>query len=513
MTIRPGPLTSRNSPTAVTSKSSAKGMDVEKMNDFEQRHLPNKSRSHSPYGHIGSPTTPLNFEHLFLQSQLSLNSDLSQQEQAMLQAQLLNNMRSTGMGPRPKQQQQQPQQSLVTLDQLRQVYNRGEQEQAHSRGEQEHAEWNTRLFTAAAAQQQHQLQQDQGQILREDPSNEPSINALLAQKFAQLERQKAEIQKSASQPQQVQVQLYPSQWSVPSQQQSNAMAQSVVVPPASSVAPSESARHSAQANGHYFSFQNQPPRQPQHQHVGMGEPRDQYYGTKQEMNWRASQDSRANASGAGWSVNNAAVSSHDMASSSHRMYLSQQHLQQPQQFKQPQAIACQPQIVSYQMQQQQQQQPMSHQRVEFAVPQAQPFSSFQLNGLPAVDVGTSGPMLVSSRCDKTGGKSVEITGLTEHHGDDLEMSVDNFSGRLSSMVCQSQNGPAPNSQVSFSNNFHMLPQSSKSAFSIFTRPSSNLNPSTEAGFVTRSLLFNDTYKSSGGDFDMTHNDVDTELRL
>lgn len=72
------------------------GMDVVKMNDFEQRHLPNKSRSHSPYGHIGSPTTPLNFEHLFLQSQLSLNSDLSQQEQAMLQAQLLNNMRSTG---------------------------------------------------------------------------------------------------------------------------------------------------------------------------------------------------------------------------------------------------------------------------------------------------------------------------------------------------------------------------------------------------------------------------------
>lgn len=68
-------------------------------------------------------------------------------------------------------------------------------------------------------------------------------------------------------------------------------------------------------------------------------------------------------------------------------------------------------------------------------------------------------------------------------------------------------------QITFSNNFHMLPQSSKSAFSTFTRPSSNLNPATEVEFVTRSLLFNDTYKSSEGDYEMMHEDVDTELRL
>lgn len=72
------------------------GMDVVMMNDFEQRHLSNKSRSHSPFGHIGSPTTPLNFEQLFLQGQLPLSSELSQHEQAMLQAQLLNGMRTSG---------------------------------------------------------------------------------------------------------------------------------------------------------------------------------------------------------------------------------------------------------------------------------------------------------------------------------------------------------------------------------------------------------------------------------
>lgn len=66
------------------------------MNDFEQRHLSTKSRSHSPFGHIGSPTTPLNFEQLFLQGQLPLSSELSQHEQVILQAQLLNGMRTSG---------------------------------------------------------------------------------------------------------------------------------------------------------------------------------------------------------------------------------------------------------------------------------------------------------------------------------------------------------------------------------------------------------------------------------
>lgn len=69
------------------------------MNDFEQRHLNTKSRSHSPFGHIGSPTTPLNFEQLFLQGQLPLSSELSQHEQVMLQAQLLNGMRTSGTPP------------------------------------------------------------------------------------------------------------------------------------------------------------------------------------------------------------------------------------------------------------------------------------------------------------------------------------------------------------------------------------------------------------------------------
>lgn len=59
----------------------------------------------------------------------------------------------------------------------------------------------------------------------------------------------------------------------------------------------------------------------------------------------------------------------------------------------------------------------------------------------------------------------------------------------------------------------MLPQSSKSAFSTFTRPSSNLNPATEA-VVTKSLLFNDTYRRSSEEVpDLMHDDVDTELHL
>lgn len=67
-------------------------------------------------------------------------------------------------------------------------------------------------------------------------------------------------------------------------------------------------------------------------------------------------------------------------------------------------------------------------------------------------------------------------------------------------------------QMPFSNNFHMLPQSSKSAFSTFTRPSSNLNPASEA-VVTKSLLFNDTYRRSQEVQDLMHEDVDLELHL
>uniref|UniRef100_A0A7I4ELI4 Uncharacterized protein n=2 Tax=Physcomitrium patens TaxID=3218 RepID=A0A7I4ELI4_PHYPA len=474
-------------------------MDVVMMNDFDQRHLANKSRSHSPYGHIGSPTTPLNFDHLFLQSQVPLNSDLS--HQIMLQAQLLNNMRSTGMGPKPKQQSQQP---LATLDQLRHAYNRGDQDQGYGVGEQEQAEWSPRLFSAAAAQQQqHQHQQTQDQVMREELPNEPSSIALV-NKFAQYERYRAEIQKSSSQPPQMQSQMYPLAWPVAAQQQSISMAQSSVAPPVSSAVYSDS-RHSAYSNGRFYPYQNQHHhQQPQYQHVSMEEAPEQFYGSKTEANWQASQDGRANIGGAGWSVGNAAAPSYEVGTNSPRFYMSQP-------FQQPQPVAFQPQqpkMVSYQQPMQQ------HQRVaEFVVPQAQPFSGFELNGVPASEMGMSGPAMVSSRCDKTGGQSVEIMNVAEHHGDDSEKTVDNFSGRLSSLICRTSGGSVPSSQITFSNNFHMLPQSSKSAFSTFTRPSSNLNPATEVEFVTRSLLFNDTYKSSEGDYEMMHEDVDTELRL
>uniref|UniRef100_A0A7I4ER15 Uncharacterized protein n=1 Tax=Physcomitrium patens TaxID=3218 RepID=A0A7I4ER15_PHYPA len=331
MTINPGTLVTRNSPTAVTTKSSAKGMDVVMMNDFDQRHLANKSRSHSPYGHIGSPTTPLNFDHLFLQSQVPLNSDLS--HQIMLQAQLLNNMRSTGMGPKPKQQSQQP---LATLDQLRHAYNRGDQDQGYGVGEQEQAEWSPRLFSAAAAQQQqHQHQQTQDQVMREELPNEPSSIALV-NKFAQYERYRAEIQKSSSQPPQMQSQMYPLAWPVAAQQQSISMAQSSVAPPVSSAVYSDS-RHSAYSNGRFYPYQNQHHhQQPQYQHVSMEEAPEQFYGSKTEANWQASQDGRANIGGAGWSVGNAAAPSYEVGTNSPRFYMSQP-------FQQPQPVAFQPQ--------------------------------------------------------------------------------------------------------------------------------------------------------------------------
>lgn len=340
-----------------------------------------------------------------------------------------------GMGPKPKQQSQQP---LATLDQLRHAYNRGDQDQGYGVGEQEQAEWSPRLFSAAAAQQQqHQHQQTQDQVMREELPNEPSSIALV-NKFAQYERYRAEIQKSSSQPPQMQSQMYPLAWPVAAQQQSISMAQSSVAPPVSSAVYSDS-RHSAYSNGRFYPYQNQHHhQQPQYQHVSMEEAPEQFYGSKTEANWQASQDGRANIGGAGWSVGNAAAPSYEVGTNSPRFYMSQP-------FQQPQPVAFQPQqpkMVSYQQPMQQ------HQRVaEFVVPQAQPFSGFELNGVPASEMGMSGPAMVSSRCDKTGGQSVEIMNVAEHHGDDSEKTVDNFSGRLSSLICRTSGGSVPSSQV------------------------------------------------------------------
>ncbi|KAG0603221.1 hypothetical protein M758_10G076300 [Ceratodon purpureus] len=485
MTIRPG-QPSRKSPPAGTTKSSSKGMDVVMMNDFEQRHHTNKSRSHSPFGHIGSPTTPLNFEQLFLQGQLPLNSELSQHDQNMLQAQLLNSMRSSGMAPKPKQQSQP---SLAMLDQLRQAYNRGEQEQAFSRGDREQAEWNARALNVAAAHQQ----QHQGQ----ESANEPSTIALLQQKFAQLERHKAEMQKSASQPQQVQI--YPSQWPMPVH--GNSMQPP---PPVSSAAYPES-RHFVPTSGGLYSFQqHQPPLQSQVMPPpSLAEVPEQFYSAKQEISWRPTQDTRPAGAGQGWNHGNAGPPSiPEMGNIAPLMYMTQQ---QGQQF-QHQA----PKVVDYQS-------TLQHRVPDFAVPPQASFSSFQLNGPPAPDMTLlSGPVGVSSRCDKTGGHSVEVKSVPDHfRSDDSEMSLDNFSGRVPAHIpqpSQVQSSIPTASQIPFSNNFHMLPQSSKSAFSTFTRPTSNLNPASEA-VVTKSLLFNDTYRRSQEMPDLMHDDVDTELHL
>lgn len=419
MTIRSG-QPSRKSPSNGVTKFSAKGMDVVMMNDFEQRHLNTKSRSHSPFGHIGSPTTPLNFEQLFLQGQLPLSSELSQHEQAMLQAQLLNGMRTSGMAPKAKQQSQP---SLAMLDQLRQAYNRGEAQEALNRESQEHAE----IARAAYG----------------SPPTEPSSIALLQQKFAQMERHKAEMQKSsATQPQQVQI--YPSQWP---------MTHSSMPPPPPPPASVTSAAPypNPESTRHFYSFQPQqqvmapPPEVP-----------DQFF----KQDWRPT-------------------------TSTAQESLRPAHYDPSLLYMKP---FQQPKPVEYQ---------------QFAVPPPPPtFNNFQLNSPPAPEMGLLGSVVVSSRCDKTGGHSLEIKSVPDHYrSDDSEMSLDNFSSRI------------PQAQVSFGNSFHMLPQSSKSAFSTFTRTSSNLNPAPNEVVVTKSLLFNDTYRRSTEVPDIMHDDVDTELHL
>lgn len=68
-------------------------------------------------------------------------------------------------------------------------------------------------------------------------------------------------------------------------------------------------------------------------------------------------------------------------------------------------------------------------------------------------------------------------------------------------------------QIIFSNNFYMLFQSLKLVFSIFMWLSFNLNFVMEVEFVMRSLLFNDMYKFSEGDYEMMYEDVDMEFWL
>jgi hypothetical protein len=383
------------------------------MNDFEQRHLSTKSRSHSPFGHIGSPTTPLNFEQLFLQGQLPLSSELSQHEQAMLQAQLLNGMRTSGMAPKAKQQSQP---SLAMLDQLRQAYIRGEAQEVLNRETQEHADWNARAVY--------------------EPPTEPSSIALLQQKFAQMERHKADMQKSATQPQQVQI--YPSQWP---------MTHNSMPPPPPP--PATSAAYPTPESRHFYSFQ------PQQVMAPPPEVPEQFF--KQE--WRPTTTTAQESRPAHYDPS--------------LMYMKP--------FQQPKPVEYQ----------------------QFAVPPPPPtFNNFQLNSPPAPEMGLLGSVVVSSRCDKTGGHSVEIKSVPDHYRtDDSEMSLDNFSSRISQ------------AQVSFGNSFHMLPQSSKSAFSTFTRSSSNLNPAASEVVVTKSLLFNDTYRRSTEVPDIMHDDVDTELHL
>lgn len=301
---------------------------------------------------------------------------------------------TAGMAPKPKQQSQP---SLAMLDQLRQAYNRGEHEQAFNREHQEQAEWNARVFSAAT---QH----------REDTPTEPSTIALLQQKFAQMERHKAEMQKPASQPQQVQI--YPSQWSMSVQQ--NSMPPP---PPVSSAAYPES-RHFVPTTAGFYSFQQHQPPQVMAP-SSLSEVPEQFYGIKQEISWRPPQDSRPTA---GWTLGNAAPS--EVANNAPLMYMTQQQQgqQQGQQFQAPKVVEYQPAL--------------QHQ---FAVPpQPSSFSSFQLNGPPAPpDVGSLGSVVVSSRCDKTGGHSVEIKNMPDHYKtDDSEMSLDNFSGRLGAHISQ-----------------------------------------------------------------------------
>lgn len=298
------------------------------------------------------------------------------------------------MAPKAKQQSQP---SLAMLDQLRQAYNRGEQEQARDR---EQAEWNVRAL------QQHQ---HQGQ---ETPT-EPSSIALLQQKFAQFERHKAEMQKSASQPQ---GQIYPAQWSMPVQPQHGP---AMAPPPVSSAAYPES-RHFVPASGGFYSFQQHQPTQA----MAPPEAPEQFYSAKQDLSWRPTQDVRPS----GWNHVNAGPP--EMGNIAPLAYMTQQGNQQFQH--------AAPKVVDYQ-----------HRVPEFAVPPQGSYTSFQLNGPPAPDMALSGGSVgVSSLCDKTGGHSVEIKSVPEHYrSDDSEMSLDNFSGRVLAHVAQPASSVASASQV------------------------------------------------------------------
>jgi hypothetical protein len=270
------------------------------------------------------------------------------------------------MAPKPKQQSQP---SLAMLDQLRQAYNRGEQEPA---------EWNARALT-------------------HEPPSEPSTIALLQQKFAQLERHKAEMQKSASQPQQVQI--YPSQWPM------SATAMPPPPPPPVSSAPYPESRHFVPTSTGFYSFQQPsmpPPETPDH------------------FTWRPTPpDSRPPPQS--WSHANATPPSEIAPLVYMTQQGQQQQQQQQQQFQHPA-----PKPVDY------------HQHFAVPPPQA-PFTSFQLNSPPPPDITLLNN--VSSRCDKTGGHSVEIKTAPDHYrSDDSEMSLDNFSNRIS-------NQPSASSQV------------------------------------------------------------------
>ena len=351
------------------------------------------------------------------------------------------------------------------LEHLRQAYNRG--------GEQEEAEWNARALAAAAQhhqQEKHQQQQQQPpQPLPNDIStplhNEPSTIALLQQRFTQLERNRAEQQKSG---QVMDVQLYPSQWP------SSSSAQPTTTQSCSPLQQLPESRHYTSNNAGCFYPLPLQQQQPQ-QMFASGLPdhgaHEMFFPAKKESpSWKPTQ---LNSNPPPPPPTTTTPTPPTITRSSAPTPPPQTNWAPNPEMQGVHAYMYFPQQQQMQQQQQQQQQIQRRQPkggefrntfiggggLEFGggAKQQHQFSSSNLGPSAQVspDMRMLSSVVVSSRCDKTGGHSVEIKSGPEQYcsSDESEMSLDNFSGRLST---QMQGSPvASNAAAAQVHNLHI----------------------------------------------------------
>lgn len=309
-------------------------------------------------------------------------------------------------------------QSLVMNEELRRAIS------TEVAREQEDTDWNSRDFVAASGQQQH----DQAGYQRQNLPNEPSTIALLQQKFAQLERHKVEMQK-ANQAQQVQ--LYPSQWPMTSQPP-HSLLQSQGAPTTFA-----ESRHYSSSNASCYPLQQQ-----QHQHVFpavIPDVSEHNFAPKQDLSWRPTQPAltpgpppnRTKSTPTAWTVGSSPQNG-DAASNNFMFFKHQSQHQQPKVGDYRQNVRLRD--------------VGAHQRGS---------GSFHSSASVVPDLGHLSSLVASSRGDKTGSNSVKIKSAPEQYSSDSEMSLDNFSGRVSTHVSQAPGPTVPHTaQVAIC--FHMF---------------------------------------------------------